>query len=114
MYDEEVKVEGTEIEEAAEVATEEYTDETLVCIECGNEFVFTAGDKAFYAQQGYTNKPKRCKNCRDAKKNANRPARQYFYATCSECGAEAKLTFEPSSDKPVYCSACFEKRRRPQ
>ena len=111
MYDEEVKVEGTEIEEAAAV---EYADETLVCVECGNEFVFTAGEQAFYAEKGYTNKPKRCKACRDAKKNANRPARQYFYATCSECGAEAKLTFEPSSDKPVYCSACFEKRRRPQ
>ena len=108
MYDEEVKVEGTETEETAAV---EYVDETLVCVECGNEFVFTAGEQAFYAEKGYTNKPKRCKTCRDAKKNANRPARQYFYATCSECGAEAKLTFEPSSDKPVYCSACFEKRR---
>jgi hypothetical protein len=39
MY-EELKVEGTEIEETAAV---EYADETLVCVECGNEFVFTAG-----------------------------------------------------------------------
>ena len=101
MYDEEVKVEGTETEETAAV---EYVDETLVCVECGNEFVFTAGEQAFYAEKGYTNKPKRCKSCRDKKK--------YFYATCSECGGQAKLKFEPSADKPVYCSECFEKRRK--
>ena len=109
MYDEEIKVEGTEIEETAAV---EYADETLVCVECGNEFVFTAGEQAFYAEKGYTNKPKRCKACRDAKKNAGRPAIQYFYATCDDCGGEAKLKFEPSADKPVYCSECFEKRRK--
>ena len=110
MYEGEVKVEETEAE-AAETAPVEYQDETLVCVECGNEFVFTAGEQAFYAEKGYTNKPKRCKACRAAKKNANKPPREYFYAVCSECGGEAKLTFQPSKDKPVYCSACFEKRR---
>lgn len=107
MYEEEVKVENTEVE----AETPDYQDETLICVECGNEFVFSAGEQAFYAEKGYTNKPKRCKACRDAKKNAGKPPREYFYATCSECGGEAKLTFEPSKDKPVYCSACFEKRR---
>ena len=110
MYEEEVVVETTEVE-TEEVAAPEYTDETLVCVECGNEFVFAAGEQAFYAEKGYTNKPKRCKACRDAKKNAGNPPRQYFYAVCDECGGEAKLTFEPSKDRPIYCSACFEKRR---
>ena len=97
---------------AEEVVEKEYVDETLVCKDCGNEFVFTAGEQRFYDEKGFLNKPKACKACRDAKKNAGRPAIQYFYATCSECGGEAKLKFEPSADKPVYCSECFEKRRK--
>ena len=108
MYEDEVKVEA---EEAEATQPADFQDETLVCVECGNEFTFTAGEQAFYAEKGYTNKPKRCKACRDAKKNAGKPARQMFKAVCSECGGEALLPFEPSNDKPVYCSVCFEKRR---
>ncbi|HBI51504.1 MAG TPA: zinc-binding protein, partial [Ruminococcaceae bacterium] len=29
-----------------------YTDKTLVCKDCGNEFVFTAGEQEFYAEKG--------------------------------------------------------------
>lgn len=32
-----------------------YEDKTLVCKECGNEFVFTAGEQEFYAEKGFTN-----------------------------------------------------------
>lgn len=101
MYEDEVKV----------VGEEEFVDETLICKECGNEFVFTAGEQQFYKEKGFLNKPKSCKACRDAKKNAGKPERQYFIATCAECGGEAKLNFQPSNDRPVYCSACFEARR---
>ncbi len=45
-------------------------DETLVCDECGKEFIFTAGEQEFYERNGLNHKPKRCKACRDAKKNA--------------------------------------------
>ena len=106
MYEEEVKVD--------EVATAEFQDETLVCKECGKEFVFTAGEQEFYQQKGFQNKPKSCKACRDAKKNAGRAQREYFITTCAECGGEAKVTFQPSSDRPVYCSACFEARKNAQ
>ena len=110
MYEEEVMDNVTE-EVAEEVV---YQDETLVCKECGNEFVFTVGEQKFYAEKGFTNKPKTCKACRDAKKNAGKPERQYFEAVCSECGNIAKLTFEPNPDRPVYCSDCFAARRRPR
>ncbi len=50
-----------------------YEDKTLVCKECGNEFVFTAGEQEFYAEKGFTNEPQRCKACRQAGKN---PARR--------------------------------------
>ena len=47
-----------------------YEDKTLVCKECGQEFVFTAGEQEFYAERGFQNEPQRCKACRDARKNA--------------------------------------------
>lgn len=94
------------------VEVEEFQDETLVCKDCGKEFVFTAGEQAFYKEKGFLNKPKACKACRDAKKNAQREPREYFTVTCSECGGEARVTFQPSEDRPVYCSACFAKRRQ--
>ena len=35
-----------------------YEDKTLVCKECGNEFVFTAGEQEFYAAlQGLPRRP---------------------------------------------------------
>jgi CxxC-x17-CxxC domain-containing protein len=103
MYEEEVKVE--------EVAAEEFVDETLVCKECGKEFVFTAGEQEFYAEKGFQNEPQRCKACRDAKKNAGKAPREYFTATCAECGKEARVPFQPTEGKPVYCSDCFAKMR---
>ena len=70
-----------------------YEDKTLVCKECGNEFVFTAGEQEFYAEKGFTNEPQRCKACRQARKNA------------------AKIPFKPVEGKSYYCSECFAKRK---
>ena len=88
-----------------------YEDKTLVCKECGQEFVFTAGEQEFYAERGFQNEPQRCKACRDARKAASRGPREYFTATCAACGGEAKVPFEPKSDRPVYCSDCFARMR---
>ena len=49
-----------------------YQDKTLVCKDCGKEFVFTAGEQEFYAEKGFQNEPQRCKECRAAKKNAGK------------------------------------------
>ncbi len=91
----------------------EYVDKTLKCNECGNEFVFTAGEQEFYAARGFENEPKKCKECRAARKNATRAAgtREMFKAVCSDCGAECEVPFNPTEGKPVYCSDCFAKRR---
>ena len=56
------------VEEPVEETWTEEGDETLECRDCGNSFVFTAGEQAFYAEKGFTNKPVRCKECKDAKK----------------------------------------------
>ena len=45
-----------------------YEDKTIVCADCGQEFTFTASEQAFYAEKGFTDSPKRCKPCRQARK----------------------------------------------
>lgn len=48
-------------------------DREIVCVDCGERFVFSAGEQAFYQEKGY-NDPKRCKACRMRRRNnpANR------------------------------------------
>ena len=48
----------------------DFQDKTLVCKDCGKEFVFTVGEQQFYAEKGFENEPVRCKECRINKKNA--------------------------------------------
>lgn len=50
----------------------EFTDKTIKCVDCGEDFIFSARDQAFYAEKGFTNEPKRCKDCRDKKKSERR------------------------------------------
>jgi uncharacterized membrane protein YgcG len=47
-------------------------DKTLVCKDCGNEFVFTESEQAFYKEKGFENEPQRCPACRKAKKQQRR------------------------------------------
>ena len=88
-----------------------YQDITLKCKDCGKEFVFTAGEQEFYAEKGFQNQPQRCRDCRNARKNGGnpvaKPQRELFDAVCAECGKPAKIPFQPTNDRPVYCSDCF-------
>lgn len=43
-------------------------DKTIVCKDCGKEFIFTEGEQEFYKQKGFTNDPVRCPDCRKANK----------------------------------------------
>ena len=90
-----------------------FEDKTLKCVECGNEFVFSASEQEFYAEKGFTNEPKRCSACRAARKarmNGTQP-RELFKAVCADCGKETEVPFRPSEDRPVYCFDCFNKRK---
>ena len=88
------------------------TDQTLRCRECGREFLFTTGEQEFYASRGLMNTPSRCPECRQARKAAQSGGggarREMFVATCSSCGREARVPFQPRGDKPVYCSDCYQ------
>lgn len=37
--------------------------------------------------------------------------RQLYSATCSECGRETEVPFNPTPGKPVYCRDCFQARK---
>ena len=74
-----------------------FEDKTLVCKDCGKEFVWTAGEQEFYASRGFENQPQRCKPCRDARKNggarSNGGERQMFDAVCAACGKAWAFVF---------------------
>ncbi|AZV58514.1 MULTISPECIES: zinc-ribbon domain-containing protein [Clostridium] len=43
-------------------------DKTIVCKDCGKEFVFTEGEQEFYKEKGFENDPVRCPECRRKRK----------------------------------------------
>ena len=104
-----------------------YADKTLKCRECGNTFVFSAGEQEFFASRGLMNEPGRCPSCRALRRQrtsadggssdrsySDRPAgrtREMHPAVCAECGAQTMVPFLPRNDKPVYCSSCFDRVR---
>jgi CxxC-x17-CxxC domain-containing protein len=112
-----------------------YADKVLSCRDCGQSFVFTVGEQEFFASRGFTNDPSRCRDCRMSRRGAGgggggygaggyssggygggggyggRRDREMFSVTCSACGNDALVPFQPRGDKPVYCSDCFAKTR---
>ncbi len=97
----------------------EYKDKTLKCAECGADFVFTAGEQLFYADRGFKNEPKRCRNCKtkrasgaEAGSGQGRSTNRVFTATvCSQCGKETTVPFKVTQGRPVYCRECYQQRR---
>ena len=85
----------------------EYQDKTLKCKECGADFIFSAGEQAFYAEKGFENEPARCPACRSARKQrqSNNEGRErvMYPAICSECGAPTEVLFEPKTGRPILC-----------
>jgi CxxC-x17-CxxC domain-containing protein len=99
----------------------EYQDKNMVCADCRQSFVWTAGEQHFYAEKGFGTPPKRCKDCKakraSERDHGGRPsdgsgARVQTVVKCSQCGKETTVPFKPSGDKPVYCKECFAQRRR--
>lgn len=41
----------------------------------------------------------------------DRGDRQMFEVTCSDCGKQTQVPFQPSGDRPVYCQDCFRKHK---
>lgn len=43
-------------------------DKTLICKDCGAEFIFSEGEQEFFKEKGFENDPVRCPECRKARK----------------------------------------------
>jgi CxxC-x17-CxxC domain-containing protein len=94
-------------------------DMTLQCRECGQDFIWTEGEQRFFAEKGLINQPTRCASCRATRRlgqpaegdNAAPRARVAHPVNCAECGRATTVPFVPRGDRPVYCSACFDRQR---
>ncbi len=101
----------------------EFQDKTLKCIDCGADFVFTAGEQLFFHDKQFKNEPKRCKPCKAKRAsmlgNGAAPgggppsnyAKVETRTTCSQCGKETTVPFKPTQGRPVFCRECFQARR---
>jgi len=105
-----------------------FQDKTLKCSDCSSDFIFSADEQEQFQTRGYTNEPKRCPACRQARKSQQNTTggnsygntntsygyntqRQMFPAVCSDCGKTTQVPFEPRQGRPVYCSDCYRKTR---
>src|SRR5579859_2802873 len=103
------------------------SDLLLTCSDCGQEFVFTAGEQQFFQERGYSS-PRRCKPCRQAKQSAgggHAPSHSQHEGgysagggmgtsttvVCASCGQTTTVPFEPRGDRPVYCKSCYRPKQ---
>jgi CxxC-x17-CxxC domain-containing protein len=99
----------------------QFDDRLLKCSDCGNEFVFTAGEQIFFYDKQFKNDPKRCKPCKSKRSGASARAgsgpaaaglsRTETRTECSECGVETTVPFKPTQGRPVLCRQCFQAKR---
>jgi CxxC-x17-CxxC domain-containing protein len=38
--------------------------------------------------------------------------RKMYPCTCSDCGKDSEVPFEPKPDRPVYCKECLPKHQK--
>lgn len=87
-----------------------FTDQTLVCRDCGKQFVWTVGEQEFYQQKGFDNAPTRCPDCRQKRKSERMSTRSMTKITCSNCGKEDEVPFVPRKGTGVLCRECFKNK----
>lgn len=99
----------------------EFQDKILKCIDCGSDFVFTAGEQLFFHDKQFKNEPKRCKTCKAKRVSVlgAAPAQSNgsfskveTRTVCSNCGKDTTVPFKPTQGRPVFCRECFQGRRQ--
>lgn len=88
-----------------------------ICSECGNacEVPFKpTGDKPVFCSDCFRNKGGNSgsNQSRFGGRDSGRSKfgeKKMYPAVCSACGEKCEVPFQPTSDKPIYCSNCFEK-----
>ena len=99
----------------------EFQDRVLKCVDCGADFVFTAGEQLFFHDKQFRNEPKRCKGCKSQRVSVLGAApprascqghtKVETQAVCSHCGKQTMVPFRPTQGRPVLCRDCFRDRR---
>jgi CxxC-x17-CxxC domain-containing protein len=87
----------------------EFADRSVTCVDCGEEFVFSAGEQLFFQDKGFQHAPRHCKKCKS--KHTNARGRVETSVTCSECGTPTTVPFLPHLGRPVLCRSCFRGRQ---
>ena len=100
----------------------QFQDRMLKCVDCGADFVFTAGEQLFFHDKQFKNEPKRCKACKAKRFSVvgAPPPRQGVssrpkietHAVCSQCGRQTTVPFRPTQGRPIFCRDCFRERRQ--
>ena len=101
----------------AQATNSELQDTSIHCIDCGRDFVWTAGEQLFFRDKGLQNPPKRCKECKQAKNErlaaiaaaqaSGVKQRIEVSVTCARCTEMTTVPFYPSQGRPVFCRSCF-------
>lgn len=90
-----------------------YEDKTLICKDCKQEFVFTAGEQEFYAEKGFVNEPQRCKACRAARKAASKAPRECTTQHVQDAARHAKFRlFRKTADRFIAVNALLKYRQK--
>lgn len=97
--------------------TREFEDAAIICIDCSQEFIWSAGEQAFFRDKQLQNPPKRCKECKKAKnrrleaielsRETGIRHRIEVRADCARCSTPTTVPFYPCQGRPVYCRSCF-------
>jgi CxxC-x17-CxxC domain-containing protein len=84
----------------------------MACRDCGDPFLFTAGEQGYFLERNLMNEPQRCYVCRDRRKRQRVEApRLATGINCAHCGAASTVPFVPRQNRPVYCDSCFDLMR---
>lgn len=95
----------------------DFQDRVLKCVDCADDFVFTAGEQQFFHDKQFKNEPKRCKNCKAKRQTGGGGEGRSTFAKaetvvkCSQCGRETTVPFKPTQGRPVFCRECFQVRK---
>lgn len=93
-----------------------FEDKNLTCKDCGQKFIWSAGEQQFFAAKGFDRPPVRCLDCRKKKKERmqkgqERPIvarEQWYQIKCKKCGKTSEIPFQPRDPLNILCSQCFE------
>ncbi len=93
----------------SKVKESDLEDKLLMCKDCGEKFIWTAGEQKFFLDKGLQNIPKRCKICTAKYKEKLREKHPAYWIQCNCCKKKAEVPFEPKSED-ILCEECFNKK----